>query len=202
MLQLISRYLRLGSLVYQPTPEDLQHDHLEEDKFEDLRLFRRLESLFSMYTSTLSHKQVVILLPLILTLSTNVLSIDNQRRAFGCDGDDEGSEAPTLNGPTSDKTARIGVEFEAGGVLFQSTLASGCSTEDTDVSKQKLVNNRQGKDWKLTVDTIGDANVLTAEYILDGTQIKLDAGTAKEAAAAVENDFVCPTDRLFGHALI
>lgn len=149
---------------------------------------------------SLSPKQAGILLSFILSLSTNALSIDNQRRAFGCDGDDEGSELPTLDGPTSDKSPGIGVEFEAGAVLFESP--GGCSKEDTDVSKGKLVNNRQGKNWKLTADTIGDENTLTAEYILDGTQIKIDAGTAKEAAAAVGNDFVSPTPRRSGHAII
>jgi len=93
------------------------------------------------------------------------------------------------------------VEFETGGVLFKSTKNGGCRKEDSDVSKGKLVNNRQGKNWKLTADTIGDANILTAEYILDRTQIKIDAGTAKEAAAAVGNDFVSPTQRRSGHAI-
>ncbi len=65
------------------------------------------------------------------------------------------------------------VEFETGGILFKSTKNGGCSKEDTDVSKEKLVNNREGKIWKLTADTIGDANILIAEYILDGTPIKL-----------------------------
>jgi len=155
-----------------------------------------------MYFLTLSPKQAWILFPLILSLSANALSIDNQRRAFGCDGDDEGSELPTLDGPTSDKSAGIGVEFEAGTVRFSSTIKNGCSKEDTDASKGKLVNNRQGTNWKLTADTLGDKDLLDAEYILDGTQIKIGAGTAKEAAAAVANDFVSPTRRRSGHAII
>jgi len=155
-----------------------------------------------MYFLTLSPKQAGILFPFVLSLSTNALSIDNQRRAFGCDGDDEGSELPTLDGPTSDKSPGIGVEFEAGHVYVSSTIKGGCSKEDTDASKGKLLGNRKGKNWKLTGDTTGDADLLNAEYILDGTQIKIGASTAKEAAAAVAKDWVSPTQRRFGHAII
>jgi len=154
-----------------------------------------------MHFLTLSPKQAGILLPFILSLSTSVLSIENQRRAFGCDGDDEGSEAPTLDGPTSDKSPGIGVEFETAVVQFKSTVKGGCSKKATDASKGKQVDNRNGKYWKLTADTIGDPDVLTAEYILDGTQIKIGAGTAKEVAAAIEKDFVSPTRSLSGHAI-
>ncbi|KAL8959825.1 MAG: hypothetical protein Q9193_003375 [Seirophora villosa] len=52
-----------------------------------------------------------------------------------------------------------------------------------------MVGGRQGDNWQLTVDTTQDiAGRLNAEYILDGTQIKLDTGKAAEAAAAVADD--------------
>ncbi|KAL8918374.1 MAG: hypothetical protein Q9208_007393 [Pyrenodesmia sp. 3 TL-2023] len=53
-----------------------------------------------------------------------------------------------------------------------------------------MVGGRQGKNWKLTADTtLNAAGFLVAEYILDGTQLKLGSGTAAEAAALVGNDF-------------
>lgn len=52
------------------------------------------------------------------------------------------------------------------------------------------MNNRKGTNWKLTADCLGDASVLDAEYILDGRQIKIGAGTAIVAAAAIVDDLV------------
>ncbi|KAL8875309.1 MAG: hypothetical protein Q9192_009069 [Flavoplaca navasiana] len=52
-----------------------------------------------------------------------------------------------------------------------------------------MVGGRQGENWMLTVDTTpSKPGRLSAEYILDGTQIKLDTGKAAEAAAGVAND--------------
>lgn len=98
------------------------------------------------------------------------------------------NEATTLDGPTSDKSAGIGVEFETSAVLFSSPK---CSESDTNQAKGKVVGNRQGTNWELTADTTNNiAGTLVAEYILDGTQIKIGDGTATAAAAAVSGDLV------------
>ena len=109
-----------------------------------------------------------------------------------CPDDENGEQAPTLDGPTSDRSAGIGVEFEAGGILFFSDTCNKRKRKDTEDSKGNLVGNRQGKNWKLTADTTPDApGSLDAEYILLGTQIKLNTHEAREAAAAVAADVVC-----------
>ncbi|KAL8996351.1 MAG: hypothetical protein Q9169_004117 [Polycauliona sp. 2 TL-2023] len=74
-----------------------------------------------------------------------------------------------------------------------STLASQhaakCSESDTNSSKGKLLGNRKGENWKLTAETTGHvAGELYAEYILDGTRIKLETSDAERAAAAVTAD--------------
>ena len=107
--------------------------------------------------------------------------------AGDCSDDDQPDEAPTLDGPTSDKSAGIGVEFESGEVQLRNP---GCNEADTFASKKAMIGNRQGQNWKLTADTLEDAGVLTAEYILDGTQIKIGSGAAATAAEAVANDIV------------
>lgn len=95
---------------------------------------------------------------------------------------------PTSDGPTSDKSSGICVEFESGGVLFRS---ENCDKPSTDSSKGKLVNNRQGTNWKLTADNnANEAGILAAEYILDGTQIKTGTGAAAAVASAVGNYIV------------
>ncbi len=53
------------------------------------------------------------------------------------------------------------------------------------------MNGRQGINWKLTADTtLNQAGILTAEYILDVTQIKIGTGVATAAAAAVAAEAV------------
>ncbi|KAL8865778.1 MAG: hypothetical protein Q9174_006702, partial [Haloplaca sp. 1 TL-2023] len=90
--------------------------------------------------------------------------------------------------PTSANSAGIGVELETTRIVFDS---KDCSKSDTDKSKGQGVANRQGDNWELTVDTSQNvAGKLNAEYILDGTKIKLDTGKAAEAAAAVADDIV------------
>lgn len=123
-----------------------------------------------MRLSTLSSQRAALLLPILLSISFHVRATAIERRADCCIGqcdDDNANIAPTLDGPTSDKTARIGVEFETTGIQFES---QGCDKSSTDSSKGKMVGNRQGDNWKLTADTTPDIpGRLDAEYILDGT---------------------------------
>ena len=79
------------------------------------------------------------------------------------------NEATTLDGPTSDQSAGIGVEFETRQISFASP---GCSESDTNQAKGKVLGNRKGNNWELTVDTITIPAMLSTEYILDGTKIK------------------------------
>ena len=102
-----------------------------------------------------------------------------------CEIDDEAS---TLDGPTTDKSAGLGVELESSGVTLGSDK---CSASDTNQAKGKVIGNRQGDKWELTADTTNEiAGLLTAEYILDGTKIKIGDDTATAAAAAVSGDLV------------
>ena len=143
----------------------------------------------------LSSQRAAIFVPILLSISSRICATAVERRADCCIGecenDDNGNQATTLDGPTSDKSAGIGVEFEASGIVFES---KNCDKPSTDVSKGKMVGGRQGDNWQLTVDTtLNIAGRLVAEYILDGTQIKLSTGKAAEAAAAVANDVVILT---------
>lgn len=97
------------------------------------------------------------------------------------------NEATTLDGPTSDQSAGIGVEFETRQISFGST---GCSPSDTNQAKGQVVGNRKGNNWELTADTTNIAGILSTEYILDGTKIKVGDDTATAAAAAVSGDIV------------
>ncbi len=110
-------------------------------------------------------------------------TIATSRRLLNPTGDDDCSWDVNAydDGPTADREAGIGVEFES----------KGCSQEHTDQAKGKLVDDREGKDRKLTADTTLEAKGrLDAEYILDGTKIKLDNGRAGAAAAELAADLV------------
>ena len=147
-----------------------------------------------MHLFNLSTKQAGILLPLLLSLPINALGYDVERRGDtplccigSCPDDDNGNEEPTLDGLTSDQSAGIGVEFETGAVLFEPK--GTCDQSDIDKSKGALINTRQGPNWMLTGDTTVEG-MLTAEYILNGKQIKIGSGDAATAASAVANDIV------------
>ena len=131
-------------------------------------------------------KQITILVPFLLLLSVTALPPDLRRRA---DSNDPCSdEAPTLDGPTSDESAGIGVEFESSGVVFKKP---GCSAADTNQAKGQQVGDREGDNWQLTADTTAEiAGMLAAEYILNGKTIKIGTGAASAAAAAVSSDIV------------
>ena len=107
-----------------------------------------------MHLFTLSPKQAVILLPILLSLPINALASGFERRGNtplccigSCPDDDSGNEEPTLDGPTSDQSAGIGVEFESGAVYFEPK--GTCDKPDIDKSKGALVDNRQGSNWML-----------------------------------------------------
>nr|POF22266.1 hypothetical protein CFP56_36351 [Quercus suber] len=98
--------------------------------------------------------------------------------------------APTDDGPTSDNTAGIGAEFESSMFVF----TSDCSPDNTFPSKGKIIDGRSGTNWELTADTTLGAGRLTAEYILDGRQIKtswfasgLECGTQVEVQGSACN---------------
>lgn len=91
------------------------------------------------------------------------------------------------DGPTKDGTAGIGAEFESPGFMFKS---EGCSLEDTNAAKKKMVDNRKGTNWYLSADTGHDAGVLAAEYILDGVEIKVGSGDGAKAAKELAQDRV------------
>ena len=155
-----------------------------------------------MLLPTRCSQQTVLLLPVFLSLILHPCATAVVRRADFCISqpgeDDNVDPAPTLDGPTADGSPGIGVEFETMGVIFES---KDCKRSDTDVSKGKMVGGRQGDNWMLTVDTTpSKEGRLTAEYILDGTQIKLGTGNAAEAAAEVANDIVILLLPLFGIA--
>ena len=131
-------------------------------------------------------KQITILVLFVLLLSVTALPPDLRRRA--APNDPCLDEAPTLDGPTSDKSAGIGVEFESLAVVFRK---SGCSAADTNQAKAQQVGEREGDNWQLTADTTQEiAGMLAAEYILNGKTIKVGTGAASAAAAAVSSDIV------------
>lgn len=92
------------------------------------------------------------------------------------------------DGPTKDKSPGLGIEFESSNIRLKSETAD---QKVTFASKGKLLGKRKGTNWKLTADTTGSmADTIAAEYILDGTEIKIGAGTAAVAAEAVAKDVV------------
>ena len=147
-----------------------------------------------MFLSHHSCKQASLLLLLLSSLAHNIVGSDIERRQGAvscciglCDDDDTGNESPTLDGPTSDKSAGIGVELEAGQIRFGAT----CDLANTNACKGQPVIGRSGTNWDLTADTTwGDAGILTAEYILNGKVIKIGSGAAVTAAAEVAADIV------------
>jgi hypothetical protein len=138
-----------------------------------------------MYYSIVSPRKTSILLLFIPSIILNVSSFPFFRRSNpGCGNIDD--EAVFSDGPTSDKTAGMGVEFETLSLLF---LPTGCTQDQINQLKGKMIDGRQGTNWKFTGDTTFE-NALSAEYILDGTQIKINTNAAGSVAAAVAADLV------------
>ena len=92
-----------------------------------------------------------------------------------------------LDGPTTDGTAGLGIEFESAGFYFRK---DGCSLEDTNAAKGMIISGHTGNNWELTADTGSGAGDLHAEYILNGKNIKVGDGSAAEAASAAAQDLV------------
>ncbi|CAD6576350.1 MAG: hypothetical protein ASARMPREDX12_007855 [Alectoria sarmentosa] len=131
-------------------------------------------------------RQVTILVPFVVFLSVTALPPNLRRQA---DPNDPClDESPTLDGPTSDKSTGIGVEFETSAVVFSQP---GCSAADTNQAKGQQVGDRGGDNWQLTSDTTSEIpGRLSAEYILNGKTIKIGTGAASAAAAAVSSDII------------
>ncbi len=93
------------------------------------------------------------------------------------------------HGLTSDGTAGIGAEFESVGFLWES---KGCSTENTNAAKNKIIDGRNHDNWRLTADTGAGPGKVQSEYILDGKNIKVGSsgGDAAKAGAAIAQDLV------------
>ncbi|KAH8705721.1 hypothetical protein BGW36DRAFT_422261 [Talaromyces proteolyticus] len=155
-----------------------------------------------MHLFTPFPKKTFPLLPFLLYLSTTIVAqpLDDTSSGigprgsclsciYGSDGDEDCDGLPLnaiQDGPTTDESAGLGFEFETSSIRFQS---DHCNYEDTHQAKGKMVNGRSGINWKLTADFL-DIGVLSAEYILDGTQIKIGASTAEAAAKAVADDII------------
>lgn len=92
-----------------------------------------------------------------------------------------------LDGPTSDGSAGIGVELESPMFVFKH---DGCSADNTNAAKKEIVDNRKGTNWLLTADTGADQGKLQAEYIFDGTKIKVGSGDLAKAGKAAADDLV------------
>ena len=98
---------------------------------------------------------------------------------------------PFQDGPTADREAGLGVEFETSGLFFASV--ENCGQENTFKSKNKAISGHQATDWDLTVDTTAtQSNRLDAEYILNGKTIKIGTNRAAQAAKDVASDIVSP----------
>ena|ERR1700760_3839899 len=99
-------------------------------------------------------------------------------------------QASTLDGPTGDKSAGMGVEFECMGLEFKpDTSSAALCPADIFPLKGKVVGGRTGTNWKFTGDTTLPGS-LSGEYILDGTALKIGDNTVGPAAAAVAADVV------------
>lgn len=86
----------------------------------------------------------------------------------------------------------IGVEFETGKISMAS-VSGTCGKKETYAAKKHVVAGRKGDHWQLTADTLSDADVLDAEYILDGSLIKIGSGDLTIAATDITNDLVGPS---------
>ena len=108
---------------------------------------------------------------------------------FDTDSSDE-DITPTDDGPTSDRSPGLGIELEASGFVLE---CKSCKAVGTFASKGKAISGHVGKHWSLTVDTTGEgAGRVNGEYILNGKEIKLGAGTATTAAENIQKDLVRP----------
>jgi hypothetical protein len=107
-----------------------------------------------------------------------------------CQTSDENIALAEFNdGPTTSGEAGIGAEFETIDIQFTNAQ---CSLEDTFMAKRKTVKGHSGKNFVLSVDTSVEQGkgTLSAEYVLDGRNIKVGDGSATVAGKAVHDDLV------------
>ena len=124
---------------------------------------------------------------LLLTASAVYLPLRPRVDPDPCLEEIEDIEYVQLDGTTADGTAGIGAEFESPFFVFSN---SGCSLDDTNAAKGEIVAERTGTNWKLTADSGLGQGKLTAEYILDGQNIKVGSGDGAKAGAAAAQDLV------------
>lgn len=104
-----------------------------------------------------------------------------------CLQDAQDYEAVQQDGITADGTAGLGAEFESPDFYFTNPE---CSVDDTNAARGSIVAGRTGTNWKLTADSTSDAGKVRAEYILDGTKIKVGSGDGATAGKAWADDLV------------
>lgn len=107
-----------------------------------------------------------------------------------CIQDVQDVEAVQLDGPTADGTAGIGAEFESISFYFTNM---DCSVEDSYATRKQVVAQRTGTNWELTADSTRGEGKVNAEYILDGTRIKVGSGDGAIAGKAWVDDLVSAT---------
>lgn len=151
-----------------------------------------------------STMHILLYSSVVLTASAAVLRTPVARQLDPCqETADDMSDDPGRS--NTDGTAGIGAEFESVQFNFKS---KNCAAATPPTLKGKTVlqvlrdndgniigdQPKTGTNWKLTADTLQQQGRLNAEYILDGTQIKVgsqnDATNAAAVAAAFSQDLV------------
>jgi hypothetical protein len=136
--------------------------------------------------------QSILFLTVALTTKAAVLpSITARALPPGCEEAYEHIALVEFNdGPTTSGEAGIGAEFETINVQFSNNQ---CSLEDTFLAKRKTVKGHSGLNFVLSVDTSVEQGKgrLSAEYVLDGRNIKVgDHESAAAAGRAAHDDLV------------
>ena len=133
-------------------------------------------------------------------LLLSLLLPPTQVRAVNYDYDDacpyEGPTLPpTLPLALPELLPGLGVEFESSDLRFE----GDCSAKKTYASKGKAFVGFGDDTWMLTGDTtVGEAGVLSAEYIINGETCKLGTNAAARAARNIEHDLVSPALKMKG----
>ncbi|KAL1607616.1 hypothetical protein SLS60_002550 [Paraconiothyrium brasiliense] len=104
----------------------------------------------------------------------------------GC-GPEEFSMVEFNDGPTTSGDAGIGAEFETFYIQFTHDT---CSLEDTFAAKRKTIRGRSGTNFVLSVDTSVEQGKgkVSAEYVLDGRNIRVGENEAAAAGKAAHDD--------------
>lgn len=131
-----------------------------------------------------------LLLHMSILLTASAAYVPLRPRVDPCEQEVEENEDVELDGPTSDRTAGIGAEFESPIFYF---VNRACSAADTNAAKRAVVAGRTGTNWEMTADTGSDAGMVYAEYILDGRSIKVGSGDGAKAGAAAAQNLVSAT---------